>query len=40
MTNLKLGFVMNNLEPTRLLQVSHAESPVSDEVEILPLLVK
>jgi hypothetical protein len=34
-----VGLVTNNFEPTKLLQVSHAERPVVDEVEVTPLLV-
>jgi hypothetical protein len=30
---------MNNFEPTRLLQVSHAERPVMEAVEVNPVLV-
>ena len=35
----RIGLVKNNFEPTRLLQVSHAERPVVEEVEVAPVLV-
>jgi hypothetical protein len=38
-TYLNEGFVTNIFEPTRLSQVSHAERPVVEKVEIVPVLV-
>jgi hypothetical protein len=39
MTKPNVGFVTNKFEPTMLLQVTQAERPVIEDVEIVPLLV-
>ena len=39
MTIVYVGLVRNNFDPTRLSQVSHAESPVVEDVEVVPVLV-
>jgi hypothetical protein len=39
MTHSAVGLVTNSFEPTRLLQVSQADQPVVEEVEVAPLLV-
>ena len=35
----KVGLVTNNFEPTRLLQVSHADNPVVELYEMAPVLL-
>ena len=39
LTYPKEGLVTNNFDPTRLSQVSQAESPVVEEVDVVPVLL-